>query len=192
VGDRREEYSGFMGTPAHRPLIATNNHRVPAQSHGKWSKAAPTAKDVDSVWSEFIQLIPVMDDCRVDANGVPISSEGRAPKREEAEIPAKWSDRHGNAILQVAIRQEVFKDCDGPSSYPTEVWFFLDVHGHAEPMPGQLGSTRNGLVFPLGFVDLTGDGKDEAIFQLAGYDKGGYALYYDDFRKVAVVSWSYH
>jgi hypothetical protein len=35
-------------------------------------------------------------------------------------------------------------------------------------------------------------GKDEAIFLMAGYDRGGYALYYDNFRKVAVVSWIYH
>ena len=106
----------------------------------------------------------MMDDYRVDAKGNVVDSEARAPRREELEIPAKWFDRHGNAILQVAIRQEVFKDCDGPSSYPTELWFYVDVHGHTGALPGQLGSTRNGLVFPLGFVDLAGDGKDEAVF----------------------------
>jgi hypothetical protein len=59
-------------------------------------------------------------------------------------------------------------------------------------LPGQLRADGNGLVLPVAFVDLVGDGKDEAIFLMAGYDRGGYALYYDDFRKVAVVSWIYH
>jgi hypothetical protein len=36
------------------------------------------------------------------------------------------------------------------------------------------------------------DDKDEAIFVMAGDDRGGYALDHDDFRKVAMVSWIYH
>jgi hypothetical protein len=192
VGEPVEEYSGFMGTPVHRPLIATSSHRIPSRSHGKWSPIAPKDGDIDASWPEFVRRIPLIDDCRVDAQGEYIPSVDRAPKRDELEIPVKWADKHGNAIFQVAVRQEVFKDCDGPSVYPSQLWFYLDVRGRVSVLPGQLGADHNGLDVPIAFADLAGDGKDEAIFLMAGYDRGGYALYYDDFRKVAVVSWIYH
>jgi hypothetical protein len=192
VGDRQERYSGFMDTPVHRPLIATTEHRVPGQSHGKWSKVPSKLADLESVWPEFLRLIPLIDDCRLDAQGELIASDGRAPRKEELEITSKWGDRMGNAILQVAVRQESFANCDGPSSYSSQIWFFTGANGHPQPLPGQMGSDQNGLVLPLGFFDLAGDGRDEAVFLLAGYDRGGYAIYYDHFQKLAVVSWSYH
>ena len=192
VGEPAEKYSGFMDTPVHRPLIATSNHRVPRASHGKLSATASNDGDIYASWPEFVRRIPLIDNCRVDASGEPIPAEDRAPKREELEVPAKWADKHGNAIFQVAVRQEVFIDCDGPSTHPTQLWFHLDNQGHVSLLPGQLGADHNGLVLPIVFADLVGDGKDEAIFLMAGYDRGGYALFYDEFRKVAVVSWNYH
>jgi hypothetical protein len=45
---------------------------------------------------------------------------------------------------------------------------------------------------PLDFTDLRGDGRDVVLFLLAGYDAGGDALYFDDFRKVSAYTWIYH
>jgi hypothetical protein len=192
VGELSEKYSGFIGAPVHRPLIAASNHHIPSRSHGRWSPIASKDGDIDAAWPEFVRGIPLIDNCRVDASGELISSEDRAPKRDELEVPAKWADKHGNAIFQVAVRQEIFKDCDGPSSYASQLWFYSDIRGQVSLLPGQIWSDGNGLVLPIAFADLAGNGKDEAIFLMAGYDRGGYALYYDDFRKVAVVSWIYH
>jgi hypothetical protein len=120
VGEPAQKYSGFMDKPVHRPLIATSNHRTPSQSHRRWATVGSKNGDIEAAWPEFIRRIPLIDNCRVDASGEPIPTEDRAPKREELEVPAKWADKHGNAIFQVAVRQEVFKDCDGPSSYPSQ------------------------------------------------------------------------
>ena len=35
-------------------------------------------------------------------------------------------------------------------------------------------------------------GGNEVLFLVAGYNRGGYALYYDEFRKRAVFTWEYH
>jgi hypothetical protein len=40
--------------------------------------------------------------------------------------------------------------------------------------------------------DYGNDGKTEVVFSIAGYDTGGYELFYDDFTKHATFEFSYH
>jgi hypothetical protein len=40
--------------------------------------------------------------------------------------------------------------------------------------------------------DYDGDGKSELVFSIDRYDRGGYELFYDDFRKRVVFAFSYH
>jgi hypothetical protein len=40
--------------------------------------------------------------------------------------------------------------------------------------------------------DYDNDGKSEVVFAIDGYDRGGYKLFYDDFRKNATFEFSYH
>jgi hypothetical protein len=40
--------------------------------------------------------------------------------------------------------------------------------------------------------DYDGDGKSELLFSLNDYNRGGYRIYYDDFKKSADFKFSYH
>jgi len=40
--------------------------------------------------------------------------------------------------------------------------------------------------------DYDNDGKSEVLFSIDGYNRGGYQLFYDDFKKHAVSEFSYH
>ena len=40
--------------------------------------------------------------------------------------------------------------------------------------------------------DYDNDGKSEVLFSIAGYDRGGYELFYDDFQKHASFEFGYH
>lgn len=40
--------------------------------------------------------------------------------------------------------------------------------------------------------DYDNDGKSQLAFSTDRYDRGGYELFYDDFRKYAVLEFSYH
>ena len=71
-------------------------------------------------------------------------------------------------------------------------WFYRDKHGDVRLLPGQLSKDRNEMIFPLAFVDLLGDGQEESLWLLGGYNRGGYALFYDGFRHRIDFSWGYH
>jgi hypothetical protein len=201
IGAPSIDYSGFQETPLHRPLLATVGAMHPTPARGDWRPRTPDPAELPRVWPTFRRLTPLVDDCRLDAKGEYIPSKGRPPQRDELEIAATWVNKDGDAILQVRVRPAAFANCDGPSEHPSEYWFYQDTKGGLRPLPGQGTDTstdkaeidsRARLVTPLDFVDLQGDGRDVSIFLLAGYDAGGYALYFDNFRKVVRFTWLYH
>jgi hypothetical protein len=106
------------------------------------------------------------------------SATTRAPQREEFEIADNRVDRHGSAILEARIRPDVFENCDGPLSHVSDYWFYREAGGKVRLLPGQEGGERAGLIMPLDFADVTGDGKDTALFLMSGYNAGGYALFF--------------
>jgi hypothetical protein len=191
VGVPAALYSGFDETPVHRPLLATSGS-TPRTSSAGWHSQTVDPADLYRVWPTFQRLVPLIDDCRVDSAGEFITSDGRAPQLEEFEIESTWVDRHGNAILEARIRPNVFENCDGPLSHVSDYWFYREASGKVRPLPGQEGGERAGLVMPLDFADVTGDGQDTALFLMSGYNAGGYALFFDGFQHVVHFTWGYH
>ena len=201
IGEPSEDYSGFGGTPVHRPLLATAGPAQPTPARAGWKSGTAEPSDLKWVWSSFRRLVPLIDDCRLDVRGENIPSNGRTPHLTEIEIANKWVNRSHDTILQARIRPDVFKHCDGPLGYRSEIWFYREATGKVWPLPGQGNGVaiesapkdqRLGLVMPLDFVDIDGEGQDVAIFLMAGYDVGGYALYFDGFHKVSYFTWIYH
>jgi hypothetical protein len=198
VGNRLTDYSGFLESPVQRPLLTTASAPKLGPAHGGWKLGPLDPRDAKRVWPLFQRLVPLIDDCRLDARGEYIPSNGRAPKFVELEIASTWVNRADDKLLYARIRPEAFKECDGPMSYRSAYWYYRQSNGAVWLLPGQdtFAADTTGpfaeLVMPLDFVDLLGDGNDEALFLMAGYDAGGYALFYDGFRKVTTFQWIYH
>ena len=198
LGGKSMDYSGFVETPVQRPLLAMAGPANSGPAHGDWKSTAPDSRDAQSVWPAFQQSVPLIDDCRLDARGEFIPSDGRAPRLAEFEIASKWVSRAGDALLHARIRQDAFRDCDGPMSHRSAYWYYRPRNGAVRLLPGQdtfvsdPSSPYGDLVLPLDFVDILGDGHDVALFLMAGYDAGGYALFYDRFQKVSTFQWTYH
>jgi hypothetical protein len=184
------EYSGFADSPMQKPLLATTGALKLGPAHGGWKLSPADPQDAKRVWPYFQRLVPLIDSCRFGAHGDPIASDGRAPKRAEFEIATTWTNRAGEALLHARVRQSAFKGCDGPLSYRSAYWYFRQSDGAVWLLPGQ--DSRAELLMPLDFMDMLGDGSDEALFLMTGYDAGGYALFYDGFRKVSAFRWIYH
>lgn len=208
IGKPSIEYAGAVSEPVRRPLLVTGGGHKPRRSSAGWKESAPEPEDLDRVWPLFRRLVPLIDNCpaaaqpsdSTDANAdAKEKSEadapalaGRHPKKLELEIPVAWVARGGDALLRVSIRQDIYTECDGPRSYPRQLWFYRDAQGRVAALPGQLNDERADLVAPLEFTDLLHDGREEVLFQAASHDRGGYVLYFDRFRKSVTYLWAFH
>jgi hypothetical protein len=197
VGNRLTDYSGFLESQVQRPLLATAGAPKLGPARGGWELGPLDPRDAKRVWPLFQRLAPLIDDSRLDARGEYIPSNGRAPKFVELEIATTWVNRADDKLLYARIRPEAFKECDGPMSYRSAYRCYRQSNGGVWLLPGQdtFAADTTGpfaeFVMPLDFADLLGDGNDEALFLMAGYDAGGYALFYDGFRKVTTFQWIY-
>jgi hypothetical protein len=207
VGRPSIEYAVAVNEPLHRPLLATSGRRKPQRSQAGWKQGAPEPEDLERVWPAFRRLIPLIDNCQpptdadADASAPPDTGmkpagatapiTERHPRKLELEIPVAWVARNGDALLKVNVREEVFRECDGPRAHPSQLWMYRDARGRVWPLPGQLSADRADLVTPLEFADLLRDGHDELLFLAAGHERGGYVLYFDSFRNSVKYTWPY-
>lgn len=137
VGNRSTDYSGFLESPVQRPLLATAGAPKLGPAHGGWHLSLVDPRDAKRVWPLFQQVVPLIDDCRLDARGEYIPSEGRAPRLIEFEIATRWANRAGDALLYAHIRQDAFKECDGPMSHRSAYWYYRQSDGAIRLLPGQ-------------------------------------------------------
>jgi len=196
VGGRTLDYAGSVDRPVHRPLLVTSGARRPLRSAAGWKEGVPDPEDLERVWTTFRRQVPLIDDCSPDTaagvHGADGPAAGRRPRKLELEIPAVWVARSGDALLKVIVREEVYRECDGPRTLPSQLWVYREAGGRVRALPGQLQADHAALVAPLDFVDLLHDGHEQAVFFAASHDRGGYVLYYDHFRKFLKFFWPYH
>lgn len=104
VGKPSDVYSGYQETPVQRPLVATAGPIRLAPSPSDWKPQVVSPAMLDEVWPMFRRLVPHVDDCRLDAHGELIPSDGRVPRRDDLKIARAWENRLGAAIDSSATR----------------------------------------------------------------------------------------
>ena len=82
------------------------------------------------------------------------------------------------------------KPCEYELDLVTDVWFYDDGKSAPQALPALTSSEATHRVIDIG--DFAGDGHEEALFWLSGYDEDGFVLLYDGFKKSARFAWSYH
>ena len=75
--------------------------------------------------------------------------------------------------------------CDGPPDEPFAVQWFVIT-------PQQKVRWLDSNMWLVDAGDYDGNGKSELVFAIDGYNRGGYRLFYDDFRQRAEFEFSYH
>lgn len=63
-------------------------------------------------------------------------------------------------------------------------WYVISPGGKAQYLDSNMHLVDAG--------DYDNDGKSELVFSIDDYNRGGYKLYYDDFKQRAVFEFSYH
>jgi hypothetical protein len=182
IGARQHIFAGWLDRPVYRPLIVTNT-------------ALPDhVFDWGPVKFSFAVTAPLfylrkkagnIPNCGKD--GEPMGA-GRQIQTEDIRIFDAWG-KSNEFFYGAAIRPELVSKCNFAADVLQDVW----LYGNGDwlgPLPALFEDEVTHAFIDAG--DFAGDGNEEFLFALSGYDEDGFILYYDSFRKSARIAWHYH
>ncbi len=176
VGQRSQQFATFYGEPVYHPLITVSqpNYRDPEQ----WKPAKLSDAQIAAVRRELRKKYPKVMNCKGDGSDAfpwPYQDNNIAFGKAYASARG-WS---------IAEAHLVPNRCDGPADDPFAMqWFVITPQGDVRWLASNMWLVDAG--------DYGGDGNSELVFALNDYDRGGYRLYYDDFRQRAAFEFNYH
>ena len=177
VGQRSSEFGGFTGDKVYRPLVA-NSHQF-FKDPDLW-KPAPKSDDLSKLLrDQFRNKFPRVLNCRSPEENV-----GRVwhYQDENIKIVKAYFSNKGWFIASVHLAEY---RCDGPYDDAfVDQWFIVSP----EHQVTFLGAGM--MLVDAG--DYDNDGKSELLFSIDGDNRGGYKLFYDNFRKSVAFKFFYH
>ena len=177
VGQPSQEFAGFLGEPVYRPLIAVSqpNYRDP----DGWKRAKLSETETLAIRRQFRKRFPKVANCLKGQ-----SDKEKPWPYEDSNITAQkvYASKRNWIVASVLLAPN---RCDGPSDEPFAMQWFVIT-------PQQEVRWLDSNMWLVDASDYDGDGKSELVFAIDDYNRGGYRLFYDDFRQRAVFEFSYH
>lgn len=177
VGSRTNEYSGYLGAPVYRPLIAVSvpNFVDPE----KWKPAVADLKLRDNIRQQFRKQFP---------NGTHCDQEDPTDERPlvYSDANIKITKAYASTLGSLLVRTELETFRCGTEithEFPNQ-WFVVQPTGRAKYLGHGLQLVDAG--------DYDNDGHSELVFSIAAENVGGYELFYDDFAKRTSFVFKYH
>lgn len=184
VGDRSEMFAGWQARPVRRPMVATSLGSC-GDPEG-WSPAKPT----DGAIRGFRAALRRATGGFAPTCGDEGQSRPYAYPDERTSIEEAWHSRQGRWIATVRVlppSDEWPYGCQDNPPVPRQ-WrkhlISLDERGE-----GRLVGLDMTV---LDIEDLDLDGRSEVIAVVERYNEDGYAMLFDEMRRLVQYSWRYH
>lgn len=177
IGKRSSDFGTFLNDTAYRPLVAVSQPYF--KDPDLWKPARLFSAQVAVVRQEFRRKFPKL--CSVD-------------EKTEVDIPFQYRDhdikmrkmfssKNGWSLIELYIKGvECDDDETGFNLY--NQWFVMNPEGRVQFLGEGMWLVDAG--------DYDNDGKSEVLFCIDQYNRGGYRLFYDDFKKQAIFEFHYH
>lgn len=177
VGKPSQDFAGWVDQPVLRPLIAISqsNYRDPEQ----WKSSQPPAEVLKLLRSEFRRKFPKVSNC-----GNPGANNEKPWLYQDSNIKVvkAYSSNAGWSVVRLEL--EPYR-CDGPADDAfVGQWFSIS--------PAQEIKFLDKAMWLVDAGDYDNDGHSELVFSIDDYNRGGYRLFYNHFKKEAVFEFSYH
>jgi hypothetical protein len=182
VGQRSEEYRGFTQSSVLRPLIA--NSQPFFKDPDAWKPARVTAENLRALRLQFRRRFPKVSSC---ANQGDETGKPWAYRDADIKIVKAYSSSRGWMVAQVLL---VGNRCLEPPNDGSFADAFENQWFVRSPR-GQISFLGQGMVL-VDAGDYDKDGRSELMFFKSGYNRDGYELFYDDFKRRVAFQFSYH
>lgn len=179
VGKRSRDYAGWMGDALFRPLVANSQPYVGDPE--SWKPSQPSAEHVRLLRQEFHRKFPKL--CRVSKQDE-TKLEPLPSRDENIRVVKAYASNRGWAVARLHLAGAISCEDLEAGFEMGDPWFTINPE-HSVQYLGQ-------DIWLLDAGDYDNDGRSEVVFVIEGYNRGGYELFYDDFRKHAIFEYSYH
>lgn len=177
IGKRSTDFGGFTDQAVYRPLVV--NSQPYFKDPESWKPSQLTTELAGLLRHRFRQMFPKVSNCESDKENV---SKRWAYQDTDIKMIKAYSSKSGWSLAQV--RLDNYR-CDGPADEPfVDQWFAISPSK-------QLVFLDQGM-WLVDAGDYDNDGKSELVFSIDRYNRGGYELFYDDFKKKVTFEFSYH
>jgi len=181
VGKRSSEYGGWIAKPVFRPLVV--NSRPFFVDPDSWKPARVSDEVTEVLRREFRRKFPKVSNCTTQDNET--AKPWRYPDADIKIIKAYSSKRAWTAAAVLLAGSR----CQLPPGDPTydafdSQWFAMGPHNEIRFLGQGMWLVDAG--------DYDNDGRSELVFATAGYNRDGYKLFYEDFKRHAGFEFSYH
>lgn len=184
AGKRDHLFGGWPDAKVYPALIATS---VQPGTSNRWRSVYPEKMTMAAILPVLKKHVPVIPDCR--GGGQNDSRPGRAPTASDVHVFGTWTTKNGEILVQAGLKPELVKGCDFTADALADVWLYDDGNAGPRGLPALIADEATHQLIAIG--DFAGDGPEEALFFLSGYNEDGFVLYYDHFQKAATFIWGY-
>jgi len=103
-----------------------------------------------------------------------------------------FASKDGGQLVGARALRRLAQDCYEKSGFASDVWFHWPAGGKPRVISDFRRDDWASALTLVDIGDFDGDGAVEALFWLSGYNENGYVLFFDQFRRKATFTWSYH
>jgi hypothetical protein len=175
VGEKTAEFAGFDADTKYRPL-ATVSHPNVFDPDG-WHAASLSSEEINALRGTFRTKFPNVQNCL----GPDDRPQPWRYSDADIHIDDSFTSRRKWTIATVWLESR----CDGPDDTGFEAQVLA-----INPTGGISFVGENFSFLDAG--DYDADGHSEVLFLISAYNRGGYALSFDDFKRSAIFEFSYH
>ena len=177
IGKASQDFSGFQNGPVYRPLIAISKPHF--SDPEQWKPAQLTPEVISLLRKQFRQKFPKVTNCANPEENV--AKQWLYPDNAVKVIKA-YSSKERWSVARLQLEED---RCDGPADDPfVDQWFSIS--------PTEEVKFLDKAMWLVDAGDYDNDGQSELVFSIDDYNRGGYKLFYDHFKKEAVFEFGYH
>jgi hypothetical protein len=178
VGVRSSEFGGFSDAAVYRPLIA--NSQPHFKDPERWKPTVISAELVAILQKSFRNKFPKL--CRL--SGPDESKLEPFPYRDaDVKVAKAYASLLGWTVVRLHLQAVDCEDTEAGFDID-DPWFVVDTKQSATYLDSGMWLVDAG--------DYDNDGRSELVFSINRYNRGGYEIFYDAFKKRAVFEFTYH